>query len=549
LPLPALLPDHDTLKLQHILVDPDDVTLVVRTCSLTSSCPKCGRPSLSVHSRYTRTLNDLPWQGRPVKLQLQTRRFFCRVSACPRKVFAERIPKLTDAWARSTGRLRDAHRRIGHALGGESGSRLATHLGMPITPDTLLRRVKATGPSTTPTVRILGVDDWAWRKGQRYGTILCDLEAHRPIDLLPERSVESLERWLKEHPEIEVVSRDRGDEYIKGASQGAPQAIQVADRFHLLTNARDAIVRVLERHHAQLRESTRMVVESQKAEAVPASSQVPHPESTELQDRETPLTRSAQRSHDRRARRLERYERVIELHRQKIPLRAIARRLGMNRSTVRRWLAAGSFPERAHRRTVRGTDHFSEPLRRLWDQGCHNAAQLTRELKEQGFRGSYHMVRRRVSAWRATGPRARMTGQEESTFRCPSPRRVSWWLLKDRDELEPEEGFFVETLLGRCSELVRATELAREFGEMVRKRLVEKWDEWIARIEDPATPRELRSFAEGLKKDEKAVRAALSLEWSNGQVEGQINKLKTLKRQMYGRAGFALLRSRLLQAG
>jgi transposase len=240
---------------------------------------------------------------------------------------------------------------------------------------------------------------------------------------------------------------------------------------------------------------------------------------------------------------------VLELHRQKIPLRAIARRLGMNRSTIRRWLAAGSFPERARRRTVRGTDPFTEQLKRLWEQGCHNAAQLTRELKELGFRGSYPMVRRCVAGWRAKGPQAATKGREELRFPCPSPRRVSWWLLKDRDELEPEEGLFVEMLLGGCSELKRAVDLAREFGEMVRNRLASRWDEWIAQIQDPATPREIRSFAEGLQKDEQAVRAALSLEWSNGQVEGQINKLKTLKRQMYGRAGFALLRSRLLQTG
>jgi transposase len=544
-----LLPDPDALRLQHILVDPDDVTLVVQTCRSTSSCPRCGGSSRSIHSRYTRTLNDLPWQGRPVKLQLQTRRFFCRDSACPQKVFAERIPTLTDAWSRSTGRLRDAHRRIGHALGGEAGSRLAIPLGMPIAPDTLLRRVKADGPGTMPSVRVLGVDDWAWRKGQRYGTILCDLETHRPVDLLPERSVESLERWLKEHPEIEVVSRDRGDEYIKGASPGAPQAIQVADRFHLLTNARDAIVRVLERHHAQLREATRSVVESQWAEATPASSETPDSELMEPQDREIPLTQAAQRSHDRRARRLDRDERVLELHRQRIPLRSIARRLGMNRSTIRRWLAAGSFPERARRRTVRGTDSFTEQLKRLWDQGCHNAAPLTRELKTLGFRGSYHMVRRCVAGWRRRGPQAAAKAREESRFLCPSPRRVSWWLLKDRDELEPEEDLFVETLLGGCSELKRAVDLAREFGEMVRNRLASKGDEWIAQIQDPATPREIRSFAEGLQKDEQAVRAALSLEWSNGQVEGHINKLKTRKRQMSGRAGFALLRGRLLQAG
>lgn len=537
------------MRLQNIRVDPDEVILELQTSSSTSSCPECGRASRNVHSRYTRTLNDLPWQGRPVKIELQARRFFCRAAACSRKIFVERIPKVADAWARTTARLRDTHRRIGHALGGEAGSRLAAPLGMPISPDTLLRRIKATLVGTSSPVRVLGVDDWAWRKGQRYGTILCDLERRRPVDLLPERSVNSLERWLKAHPEIEIVSRDRGDEYTKGASQGAPQATQVADRFHLLVNARDAIVRVLERHHAQLRESTRKVVEDQKAKADASSSGASDSGSTEPQDREIPLTRTAERSQHRRARRQEHYEQVIELHRQKMPLRAIAKQLRMNRSTVRRWVAAGSFPERARRRTVRGTDRFIDQLERLWEQGCHNAAQLTRELKELGFCSSYHMVRRRVSEWRLSGRSTGVKVAKESRFRCPSPRRASWWLLKDRDKLEPEERRFVEILLSRCSDLERATELARDFGDMVRNRLADKWDDWTARIQDPATPREIRSFAEGLKKDEKAVRAALALEWSNGQVEGRINKLKTLKRQMYGRAGFELLRTRFLDAG
>src|SRR5262249_42136728 len=176
----------------------------------------------------------VPWQGRAVLIMWRARRFFCLATACPRQTFAERLPEVAAVSARTTARLHETHRLIGQALGGEPGSRLAAPLGLPTSPDTLLRRVRRGPLSQQPAVRVLGVDDWAWKKGQRYGTILCDLERRRPVDLLPERSADSFAMWLKAHPGVEIISRDRGDEYIKGASQGAPRAVQVADRFHLL---------------------------------------------------------------------------------------------------------------------------------------------------------------------------------------------------------------------------------------------------------------------------------------------------------------------------
>jgi transposase len=420
-------------------------------------------------------------------------------------------------------------------------------LGLPTSPDTLLRRVRRAPLSQQPAVRVLGVDDWAWRKGQRYGTILCDLERRRPVDLLPERSTDSFASWLREHPGIEIISRDRGDEYIKGASQGAPRAVQVADRFHLLVNVREALMRAVDRHHGHVLEAAKAVAASQEPEPLPAKTPESEPAAKQL-----PPDHRTARSQQRRARRLERYRRVVELSEQGVSLRGIARRMGMHRATVRHWLGAGSFPERARRVVTRRTDAFLDYLRRRWDEGCHNAAQLTREIRALGYSGSSSMVRRRVSRWRR-GERTQgcrpAIRQHAPSLERPSSRRVCWWLLKEPAELKPEERALVQALGDRCSELKTSAELARAFADMVRHRRAGEWEDWMANAQRPGVAREQCGFAAGLMQDEAAVRAALSLEWSNGQVEGQVNRLKLLKRQMYGRAGFELLRRRFLQAG
>jgi transposase len=547
LPLPALLPDPARLALQNILLDGEQIVLMAQAHGSSSPCPQCGELSTRVHSRYTRTLADLPWQGRPVRIELHVRRFFCLATDCPRQTFAERLPEVAAVSARTTARLQAAHQLIGQALGGEAGARLAAPLGLPTSPDTLLRRVRRAPVSKRPTVRVLGVDDWAWKKGQRYGTILCDLEQRRPVDLLPERSADSFTSWLKEHPGVEIISRDRGDEYIKGATQGAPQAVQVADRWHLLCNVREALMRAVDRHHDQVLEAAKAVAASREAERLPAETPP-----TEAADKRLPPDHRTARSQQRRARRLERYQRVVELNEQGASLRGIARCLGMHRATVRHWLGAGSFPERAGRQVTSRTDRFLDYLRRRWDEGCRNAAQLTREIQAMGFGGTAVMVRRRVAPWRS-GERTQgcrpASRQHSPSLKRPSSRRVSWWLLKEPAEREPEEQALVQALGDRCAELKASAELAREFASMVRQRQAGEWENWMAKAQGPGVARELSGFAEGLKQDEAAVQAALSLEWSNGQVEGQINRLKLLKRQMYGRAGFDLLRRRFLQAG
>jgi transposase len=530
------------------VIEPQAVVFVLRAIATSAACPDCGHASDRVHSRYHRHLADVPAQARAVRVQLWARRFFCLAADCSRRIFTERLPDVVAVHGRTTTRLHGAHCEIGLALGGEAGARLAARLAMPTSPDTLLRRVRNAPLPQRPVIRVLGVDDWAFRKGHRYGTILCDLERRCPVDLLPERSAEALCDWLKDHPEVEIISRDRGDDYIKGAAAGAPQAVQVADRWHLLRNLRDALQGAVDRHHAEVRTAAQEVLAGQPG---PASAK----EDAETKSPPTDSATVAPRTEQQQARRQRReklYEEVVALHGQGVSHRAIADRLGIHRSTVKRFVEAGTFPERTERRYIRRTDRFADYLKQRWSEGCRNAAALFEELKTQGFRGSYYSVRRQLARWRQgdngadAGNRACLAVPE--VIQRPSARRVSWLLLKADDELKVEEQRFLNRLQDRCPELRTAADLARRFREMVRGGQADAWDDWLAQATAGGTAKELRAFAEGLQKDEAAVRAALTSEWSNGQVEGQVNRLKTIKRQMFGRAKFDLLRQRVLLA-
>jgi transposase len=206
--------------------DDDLVTIFITMAAPTAPCPDCGHDAHRVHSRYSRRLADLPCFGVPVRLELTVRRFRCPSPGCPRRIFAERLPGFAGKHARTTDRLRRSHEAIGSALGGEAGSRLAVLVAMPTSPDTLLRRVKRLEDVPGPPPRVVGIDDWAWRKGHRYGTVVVDLERGDVVDLLPDRDADTVAAWLKAHPGVEVVSRDRSSTYAQAATEGAPQAAQ-----------------------------------------------------------------------------------------------------------------------------------------------------------------------------------------------------------------------------------------------------------------------------------------------------------------------------------
>lgn len=526
------------LHVEALTFESGSVSILASVEGSVLRCPVCGHPSRRVHSQYRRTLADLPWGGVPVRLRITVRKRFCDNSGCPRKVFAERLEGLAQRYARRTDRQREALEDIGFDLGGRAGARLAARLGLWASRDTLLRCLRRLPLPLDGRPRVLGVDDWAVRTGHTYGTILVDLERHRVVDLLPDRSAEALAAWLGEHLGVEVITRDGSSAYADGAARGAPDAIQVADRFHPVANLREALRQLLERNREHL------------PLAAPESGECPRfePDRSLVGSYGRRSEREEREREESRARRLERYGRMIELRKVGWSIERIATEVGISTRTVQRWLAAGSFPERKPRTGDRSRlDKYKPYLDRRWEEGCRRVTQLCREIREQGYTGSHSSVYR-YAAYRRSGlssPRPDDRRGSRGVW-TPSPRRLSWLLLRPMAELSAAEEGYVTRLEASVADSMAARALAQGFVGMVQDREAERLDSWLE--EASGAPPELRSFAEGLRRDKAAVAAALSEDWSNGQTEGQVTKLKLIKRQMYGRASFDLLRRRVLRA-
>jgi transposase len=507
----------------------------VEICShrLTSPCPRCSRPSQHVHSYYQRTLADVPCAGRPLKLSLRVRKFRCLEHDCPQHVFTERLPDYVRPWARKTIRLVEQMTSLGMAAGGRGTETVAPALGMRVSDQTVLRLLARCHEPTVAPVQVLGVDDFAFRRGRAYGTILLDLERRRVVELLPDRSQLSFALWLQQHPEVRVISRDRGGDYAAGAALGAPQAEQIADRFHLLQNAGEVLERCLTRQQAALAQAARAVTPEGAA-----------PRTTKRTPTET------RRTQERRGWRQANYERVVALHQQGVSSVQIAKQVGLARGTVLKYLRAACFPEMAPRPRPRQIDPYVSYLRERWNAGEHNARALWRELRQQGYGAGEDQVRRVVNAWRldphnhgnqpaiAAGP-----AKEEAT--AYSARKTRWLLCKPTADLTGAEARYVAALTGRCPQIADAQRLLGTFRTIVTERCSEHLDPWLEQAERSGIS-EVVGFVQGLRRDYGAVKAALRYAWSQGPVEGHVNRLKTIKRQMYGRAGFSLLRRRVL---
>ena len=540
-----------------LVFTPDLIAVALASRARAAPCPVCGQFSDRVHSRYRRVLADLPRCGRPFVLVLSLRKFLCPNAGCLRHVFCERVHALAAAHARSTTRLVHLQRTLGLALGGEPGSRLAAELAVPTSGDTILRRVKATPAEPETSYRFLGIDDFALRKGHTYGTILVDLQRGRVIDLFDGRDGVPVAEWLKSHPGIEVITRDRWAAYANACSAGAPQATQVADRFHLIGNIRELVERLFEQHASALDaalEPPPTAVAQSHREAAPipviSSQQTPAtlPSATATDGPNTlpePATDSPPVRSHRQQRRQDRFDDVRRLRREGQSIRRIARALRISSKTVLRYARCTQCPDwnPGVPRTTR-LDRFQAQVDAFIREGGRTATVLHRRLKGQGCDSSYDAVRRFLARrFQAAGVTPLRASRGPPRPRRSSARQLSFEFVRRVENRSAEEAERMEKV-NAIPELCGSLKLANELLEMTRGESKTLLSDWLGRA-DAGGSGSVPSFAETLRTDSAAVQAALSTSWSNGPVEGHVNRLKTVKRSMYGRAGLALLRARV----
>ena len=544
-----LLPDAAELRLTGLEFDESTQTITASAVTTASSakCPLCQQASARIHSHYVRTLADLPCSGQRVRWLVQVRRFRCLNADCERKLFTERLPTCAAAYARRTIREAAMLCELAFALGGRAGAPIVRLLGMPVSHDTLVRLMRRHPPQMAATPRVLGVDDFAWKRGRRYGTILIDQVRHLVVDVLPDRETETLVKWFAEHPGVEIVSRDRAGNYADAVRRGAPQAQQVADRFHLLVNLQTTLARFFERNHDLLKHMSAQA----RAEA-----QAPSPlEGTSERSENVvpkPLTATQAQQLARRARRHSRYEEVIKLHEQGMSQVAIATVLGMHRDTVRGYIKAPAFPEivRPHRHKSK-LDPYKPYLHEQWALGQRNATHLIADIRAQGFRGSdtivfdYLRPLREEAAWREVYEQCKAHKQRGMSVAPMSAHEAAWLFVCNPRKLKLRQVWQLESLRTAEEDLGRAYELAQDFRSMVTLHQPEHLARWLEEAKASGIAA-FKGFVAGIYRDYEAVRNGLALEWSQGQTEAQVHRLKLIKRQAYGRANFDLLRLRVL---
>jgi transposase len=497
------------------------IRITVHSQSSQGQCPKCGTASRRVHSRYRRRPADTTVGAHPVVLDLVVRRFLCDNDSCSAATFAEQIPGLTQPWARRTTVLTTMIEAIGLAVAGRAGARLAARLGIHVSKDTLLRVVRAIPDRPIETTPILGIDDFALRRGHVYGTVIVDLTSGRPVDLLPDRTSDTVSTWLQMHPGAEIVCRDRAGAYAEAVRIGAPDAVQVADRWHLWRNLIGAVEKTVIRHRKDL--------------STPAA-----PDDTEEIGGDTVVTEAADGRLVVRTR--ERHAAVHELHAKGLSISGISRQLNLDRRTVRRFVRTTDLEELLTTSRMAGPTLLSGHetyLRERFTAGCIDAARLTREITERGYQGSAQTVRRFLQPLR-TAERAQPVPQ-----RTPSIRQVTMWLTCRPDDLTDKDTRLLAAICDRSPALTSVREHVRRFAELIVERRGHELAEWMTDVDATGSPA-LRSFVTGLRRDLDAVTAGLTLVHNSGPVEGHVNRIKMLKRQMYGRANLDLLRKRVV---
>ena len=508
------------VRVRHIHVVGEQIIIEAEPTASSGACPACQQLSRSRHSRSGRVLADLPACGRPVRVRLTVSRSYGRAPACPKRTVVEQIPLVTQPHRQRLARLEAVLATFSATVGGAAGARLLRQIGVTVSGSSLVRVLRRVELPPRPAPRVLGVDDWAWRRGSRYGAVLVDLAERRPVDLLADRTASSLEAWLKANPGPHVIVRDRSTEFARGAALGAPDARQVLDRWHLLRNVRE----VAERLVARASQDLTHLAEGAELHGVPRF--------------QSAAERARRRDERERAAAVS--ARVQALTQAGGTILGIARELGISRVTVRKYRSAAAVPERARPHYRSQLDPYEPYLRRRWAEGCRNGLQLWRELRERGYPGGS----RRVSRWAqlrrtepapATPPRRRpsggVAGEPAAPVRRPSNARLAWLLISEPACLTDDERQWLARLRAASAAAAAAYPLLQAIRQIIRRQAAERLDAWLAEATSCGLP-DLETFAAGLQRERAELLAALELPWSTGPVEGQITRLKLIKRQV-----------------
>jgi transposase len=518
-----------TLAIDTVERNAQGLTVFLHATTSTVFCPRCGTAGSRIHSRYIRTVLDLTCVGQHLRLKLLVRKWVCPLDSCPQRIFAEQFAGVVRRYARMTDRLIKALQSIGVTTNGADGANLSSSLAVPTTAKTLIRRVLELPLPKEGSVRIAGIDEWAWKKGSQYGTILVDLEQRRVAALLPERSVESSTAWFKKHPEVQIVSRDRGKIFRAAADAGAPQAKQVVDRFHLQKNFAEALEKFFGHHKRLLKTVTHQL----------AGKALPPPKTATA----GPVER--ERS-NRQTERVRRHKRIWKLFRAGYRKEDIAQIVGVGSRSVYRALEHEQPPAR---RTRHCTHHITDPylpyLANRWNNGCHTARELYQEIVAQGYTGSLRTIEKVVAQLRPHGAK-RVTKQTITFQKVPSPRNTALMIVRPQKARTADQTTFLDQLCKSDPTVATVYSLAQAFGSLLRNREGKPGlEQWKGAIQASGIP-ELIDFVEGLADDAEAVVNACTESWSNGMTEGFVNKVKWIKRSSYGQAGFPLLQRRVL---
>lgn len=543
----TLLPSAELFHLEAMTYQAGHFKFRLRTRCRRAACPTCQTLSNKVHSRYCRRLADLPWAGIPVQFDLQVRKFFCCNEACQQRIFCERLTEVALVYARQTVRLNAYLQQCGWHLGGELSVRLALLAGIQLGADAILQRVRKMTTKLLPRqVRVLGVDDFAFRRGDHYGTILVDHERHCVVDLLPSREAKELANWLGAHPEVEIITRDRAPAYAEGATQGAPKAQQIADRWHLVHNLTEAYQQLMQHYGSAIRDCAKELNEQFRTASAVAvcEKQEPIVPPTASEYMRTRAQQAARQ--DFHQRRKARYDQIKQLQAEGRSMVETARYVGMSYMAVKRFYETPTYPVINRARRGSQLDRFLPYLQQRWGEGCRNAKQLYRELQSQGYKGSAVTVRRLLIPWRADDPAAPVP-LAILKWRTPSPKECLWWVLKEEKKLTEEQQQFRALLLERSPPIRQGRELVQAFRTVLAKRQAAALTDWEAKVR-ASELKEFGTFLTGLQRDRAAVENAISQPWSNGPTEGQVNRLKNIKRSMFGRANFDLLKARVINA-